>query len=154
MALTFQLKDFDGPLDLLLFLINKEKIDIKDIFVDGILKIGGRDYEALGNMLEKLSALTGEETTFEISFKLESWDEVYEQENARTPKVGALVETPEGRGTVTERNTLKGTVKVAIESQEEAPPKLFSRDEVRFIGKGTSENDVENDSADEIKDEE
>ncbi|MBE6842860.1 MAG: ATP-binding protein [Oscillospiraceae bacterium] len=37
--------------------------DIKEIFVDGILKIGGRDYEALGNMLEKLSALTGEETT-------------------------------------------------------------------------------------------
>lgn len=37
--------------------------DIKEIFVDGILKIGGRDYEALGKMLEKLSALTGEETT-------------------------------------------------------------------------------------------
>ena len=37
--------------------------DIKEVFVDGILKIGGRDYEALGNMLEKLSALTGEETT-------------------------------------------------------------------------------------------
>ena len=36
MALTFQLKDFDGPLDLLLFLINKEKLDIKDIFVSQI----------------------------------------------------------------------------------------------------------------------
>ena len=36
MALNFQLKDFDGPLDLLLFLINKEKIDIKDIFVSQI----------------------------------------------------------------------------------------------------------------------
>ena len=36
MALTFQLKDFDGPLDLLLFLINKEKIDIKDIFISQI----------------------------------------------------------------------------------------------------------------------
>lgn len=36
MAITFQLKDFDGPLDLLLFLINKEKIDIKDIFVSQI----------------------------------------------------------------------------------------------------------------------
>ncbi|MBR3765417.1 MAG: segregation/condensation protein A [Clostridia bacterium] len=36
MAMTFQLKDFDGPLDLLLFLINKEKIDIKDIFVSEI----------------------------------------------------------------------------------------------------------------------
>lgn len=36
MAMTFQLKDFDGPLDLLLFLINKEKIDIKDIFISQI----------------------------------------------------------------------------------------------------------------------
>ncbi len=36
MALVFQLKDFDGPLDLLLFLINKEKIDIKDVFVSQI----------------------------------------------------------------------------------------------------------------------
>ena len=36
MAMTFQLKDFGGPLDLLLFLINKEKIDIKDIFVSQI----------------------------------------------------------------------------------------------------------------------
>ena len=36
MGLNFQLKDFDGPLDLLLFLINKEKVDIKDIFVSQI----------------------------------------------------------------------------------------------------------------------
>lgn len=31
--------------------------DIQEIFVDGILKIGGRDYEALGAMLEKVSVL-------------------------------------------------------------------------------------------------
>lgn len=36
MGMTFQLKDFDGPLDLLLFLISKEKIDIKDIFISQI----------------------------------------------------------------------------------------------------------------------
>lgn len=36
MAMTFRLKDFDGPLDLLLFLINKEKINIKDIFISQI----------------------------------------------------------------------------------------------------------------------
>lgn len=82
-------------------------------------------------------------------------DKVYEQENAITPKVGALVETAEGKGTVTERNTLKGTVKVALETQEAAPPKLFSRDEVKVIGHVQGENDSEHDdSADEIKDEE
>ncbi len=35
--------------------------DIKEVFVDGILKIGGRDYEALGQLLEKLDILTGDE---------------------------------------------------------------------------------------------
>ena len=33
---AFKLKDFDGPLDLLLTLIGKAQIDIKDIFVSEI----------------------------------------------------------------------------------------------------------------------
>lgn len=37
--------------------------DIKDIYVDGILKIGGRDFEAFGDMLEKLDKLTGDDAT-------------------------------------------------------------------------------------------
>jgi len=37
--------------------------DIEKIFVDGILKIGGRDFEAFGAMLDKLAALTGDATT-------------------------------------------------------------------------------------------
>lgn len=36
MNLAFKLKDFDGPLDLLLTLIGKAQIDIKDIFVSEI----------------------------------------------------------------------------------------------------------------------
>lgn len=36
MALTLHLKDFDGPLDLLLFLVGKAKIDIRDIFVSQV----------------------------------------------------------------------------------------------------------------------
>lgn len=31
--------------------------DIQQVFVDGILKMGGRDYEALGAMLEKLAMI-------------------------------------------------------------------------------------------------
>ncbi|SDA20872.1 hypothetical protein SAMN02910447_01853 [Ruminococcus sp. YE71] len=31
--------------------------DIQQIYVDGILRIGGRDYDALGAMLEKVSVL-------------------------------------------------------------------------------------------------
>lgn len=36
--------------------------DIQEVFVDGILKIGGRDYDALGNMLEKVAVLTKDVT--------------------------------------------------------------------------------------------
>ncbi len=43
--------------------------DIKEIFIDGILKIGGPDFTELGIMLGKLDALTGKDTivTFTIS---------------------------------------------------------------------------------------
>ena len=43
--------------------------DIKEIFVDGILKIGGADFDDLGNMLAKLDKLTGKDTvvTFTVS---------------------------------------------------------------------------------------
>ena len=36
MSLTFSIKDFSGPLDMLLFMVSKAKIDIKDIFVSEI----------------------------------------------------------------------------------------------------------------------
>lgn len=36
MAITLRLKDFNGPLDMLLHMIGKEKIDIQDIFVSEI----------------------------------------------------------------------------------------------------------------------
>lgn len=43
--------------------------DIKDVFVDGIFKIAGRDYEAFGAMLEKLDKLTSDDSviTFTVS---------------------------------------------------------------------------------------
>lgn len=43
--------------------------DIKEIYVDGILKIAGADFEELGRMLEKLDKLTGEDSsvTFTVS---------------------------------------------------------------------------------------
>ena len=37
--------------------------DIKDIYVDGILRITGVDFDELGIMLEKLDKLTGEDVT-------------------------------------------------------------------------------------------
>lgn len=36
--------------------------DIKEVYVDGILKIGGADFDELGIMLAKLDKLTGDDT--------------------------------------------------------------------------------------------
>lgn len=36
--------------------------DIKEVYVDGILKIGGADFDEFGKMLEKIDKLTGDET--------------------------------------------------------------------------------------------
>ena len=43
--------------------------DIKEVFIDGILKIGGADFVELGNMLAELDKLTGNDTivTFTVS---------------------------------------------------------------------------------------
>ena len=50
-----------------------------------------------------------------------------------TPRVGSLVETREGRGTVTESNLLTGKLKVSLERRPEAIPTEFSRKEVKLI---------------------
>jgi hypothetical protein len=41
--------------------------DIKEVFVDSILKVGGADYEALGALLAKLDKLTGEEVSIMLT---------------------------------------------------------------------------------------
>ena len=50
-----------------------------------------------------------------------------------TPKVGAYVETAEGRGTVQETNILTGTLKVILDKNKEAPPIAVKRDDVKLI---------------------
>lgn len=42
--------------------------DIKEIFVDGIFKIAGSDFDALGVMLDKIAKLTGDDV--EVVFTL------------------------------------------------------------------------------------
>ncbi len=50
--------------------------DIQEVFVDGILKIGGRDYNALGAMLEKLAMIAKD---VKITFTVSADDEVLPQ---------------------------------------------------------------------------
>ena len=52
-----------------------------------------------------------------------------------TPPKGALVKTKEGKGTVVDVDLLRGNVKVQLQGKEESAPAVFSRREVRVIGK-------------------
>ena len=61
-------------------------------------------------------------------------DKVYSEEAARTPKIGAIVETAEGKGTVTETSPLKGEIKVSLENASDTPPKVFHREDVKVVG--------------------
>ncbi len=61
-------------------------------------------------------------------------DEVYQEEYRRTPKVDAIVETPEGKGVVVEAFPLKGTVKVRLDAKQETTPQTFRRDDVKILG--------------------
>lgn len=59
--------------------------------------------------------------------------DVYEDLLSITPKVGAFVKTPDGRGNVTEVNLLTGVLKVQSEKDPEGAPRSYKRDEVKII---------------------
>ena len=57
----------------------------------------------------------------------------YEELLKITPKIGALVETAEGKGIVTDANLLTGTLKVSLDKNRDAPPVSFNRTEVKLL---------------------
>jgi len=62
--------------------------------------------------------------------------DVYEEEIRKTPKMDAVVETPDGDAVVYEVIPLAGLVRVKfIGNRSDMPPKLFHRDDVRVKGK-------------------
>lgn len=62
---------------------------------------------------------------------------VYDELIRLTPKIGAMVDTPDGRGRVVETNVLTGNLKVRLEDDpSDTPPKPYHRDEVAPAGKG------------------
>lgn len=58
--------------------------------------------------------------------------ETYQEEIKRTPKVGAVLVTPDGTGTVIESKPLVGLVKVRLDADPEGAPKIYDRDLVRL----------------------
>lgn len=59
--------------------------------------------------------------------------DAYEHLLKVTPKNGAVVDTPEGRGTVVDFNLLTGILKVRLDSKPEAAPLVIDRKQVKII---------------------
>ena len=59
--------------------------------------------------------------------------DVYEELNKLSPKVGAVVMTPEGRGVVTDSNILTGKVKVRLDKNPDSPPVDMTRDDLNAV---------------------
>ncbi len=59
--------------------------------------------------------------------------EAYEHLLRVTPKVGAIVDTDEGKGTVVETNIIKGELKVRLDRRPDAAPATFDRHDVKLI---------------------
>ncbi|MBQ2781268.1 MAG: stage 0 sporulation family protein [Clostridia bacterium] len=84
--------------------------------------------------------------------------DTYEALIKASPRVGALVNTDEGRGIVQELNLLAGTVRVRLDRSPDSPPVLMPVDKVKVIrdnkggaARATTENISEN--SDDFSDE-
>ncbi len=77
--------------------------------------------------------------------------EVYEEKNARLPGVGAIVETPDGKGVVEGLEILKEIVKVKIEDKEENEfHKKYELKDIKII-KDVDKNENNDDTDEELK---
>lgn len=59
--------------------------------------------------------------------------EAYSELLKTTPKIGAFVITPDGKGTVVDQNIIKGILNVSLQKNPDAPPKAYKVGEVKLI---------------------
>ena len=59
--------------------------------------------------------------------------DTYEHLLRVTPKVGAIVDTPDGKGKVIENNLITGMLKVTLDRRPEAAPAVFHRHSVKIL---------------------
>ncbi len=78
-------------------------------------------------------------------------NDVYEEEIKKTPRVGAIVTTPSGKGTVVDANPLAGIVKVSLDANKDASPVQFVREQVKVIGSKKSSNREEEEAEDVVE---
>ena len=54
----------------------------------------------------------------------------------KTPKIGAYVSTPDGKGTVVDQNLIKGILNIQLQKNPDSPPKSYKVNEVKLIKDG------------------
>ena len=59
--------------------------------------------------------------------------DVYEQLLKITPKVGAIVNSPDGKGQVIDSNLLTGVIKVRLDKNPDAAPRTYNKKELKVI---------------------
>ena len=62
--------------------------------------------------------------------------EAYSDLLKKTPKIGAYVSTPDGKGTVVDQNLIKGILNVQLQKNQDSPPKSYKVNEVKLIKDG------------------
>ncbi len=62
--------------------------------------------------------------------------EAYSDLLKKTPKIGAYVSTPDGKGTVVDQNLIKGILNVQLQKNPDSPPKSYKVDDVKLIKDG------------------
>lgn len=60
----------------------------------------------------------------------------YEHLYKITPKIGAIVNTNEGRGTVVDSNVLTGMLKIRLDRRPDAAPATYMREDVKLVRDG------------------
>ena len=69
--------------------------------------------------------------------------EAYEDLIRTTPKVGALVSTPDGKGVITEVSLLTGMLKVRLEKNDDNSINVYHKDDLRVLRDGGRKRPVQ-----------
>ena len=62
--------------------------------------------------------------------------EAYSDLLKKTPKIGAYVSTPDGKGPVVDQNLIKGILNIQLQKNPDSPPKSYKVNEVKLIKDG------------------
>ena len=72
-----------------------------------------------------------------LKYEQDSYEHLYKI----TPKIGAIVNTNEGRGTVVDSNVLTGMLKIRLDRRPDAAPATYMREDVKLVRDGRADLD-------------